>query len=113
MPEPNTAALAKQRPEVTVRPAMDADMDAVAAIYRHPVLHGTATFETEPPTTEEMRQRRAATTERGLPYLLAEGSDGRVLVTPTRAPAGLDLHVAARPSSSTLNVFQATTVLTL
>ena len=54
-------------------------MDAIAVIYRHHVLHGTATFETEPPTVEDMRQRRAAILERGLPYLVAEGTDGRVL----------------------------------
>ncbi|HWX49974.1 MAG TPA: GNAT family N-acetyltransferase [Roseomonas sp.] len=65
--------------EVTIRPATEADMDAIAAIYRHHVLHGTATFETEPPTAEEMRQRRAGIVERGLPYLVAEDTDGHVL----------------------------------
>ncbi|ONG55935.1 GNAT family N-acetyltransferase [Pseudoroseomonas deserti] len=79
MPELNTAVPAKQPAEVTVRPALDADMDAVAAIYRHHVLHGTATFETEPPTAEDMRQRRIAIAERGLPYLMAEDANGRVL----------------------------------
>ena len=44
---------------VTIRPATDADMDAVAAIYAHHVLHGRASFETEPPTAAEMRRRRA------------------------------------------------------
>nr|WP_235035333.1 GNAT family N-acetyltransferase [Roseomonas sp. 18066] len=62
-----------------IRPATEADMGAVAAIYRHHVLHGTATFETDAPTAEDMRQRRAAIAERGLPYLVAEGSEGRVL----------------------------------
>ncbi|ONG59141.1 hypothetical protein BKE38_00235 [Pseudoroseomonas deserti] len=51
-------------------------MDAVAAIYRHHVLHGTATFETEPRTAEDMRQRRAAIAKRGLPYLVTEGKVG-------------------------------------
>ena len=45
--------------EVTVRDAEEADMDAVAAIYAHHVLHGTASFETEPPGPAEMRRRRA------------------------------------------------------
>jgi L-amino acid N-acyltransferase YncA len=54
-------------------------MDDAVAIYRHHVLHGTATFETEAPTAEDMRQRRIAMTERGLPYLVAEDTDGRVL----------------------------------
>lgn len=79
MPGPNTAAPAKQPAEVTIRPAGEADMDAIAVIYRHHVLHGTATFETEAPTTEDMRQRRIDITERGLPYLVAEDTDGRVL----------------------------------
>jgi phosphinothricin acetyltransferase len=79
VPELNTAIPAKQPADVAIRPAIDADMGAVAAIYRHHVLHGTATFETEPPTAEEMRQRRIAISERGLPYLVAEDRDGRVL----------------------------------
>ena len=36
-------------PAVTVRPSQDGDMAAIAAIYRHHVLNGTASFETEPP----------------------------------------------------------------
>jgi L-amino acid N-acyltransferase YncA len=78
VPEQNSAAPATPPAAVIIRPATEADMDAVATIYRHHVLHGTATFETEPPTTDEMRQRRAAITKRGLPYLVAEGG-GRVL----------------------------------
>ncbi|WP_019460595.1 GNAT family N-acetyltransferase [Roseomonas sp. B5] len=79
MPELITTALTNQPAEVTIRPAREADMDAVATIYRHHVLHGTATFETEAPTAEDMRQRRIAITERGLPYLVAEDTDCRVL----------------------------------
>ncbi|PHK94072.1 GNAT family N-acetyltransferase [Pseudoroseomonas rhizosphaerae] len=79
MPDANEAAPAKQPAAVTIRPATAADMDAVAAIYRHHVLHGTATFETEAPTAEDMRQRRITLIERGLPYLVAEDTDGRVL----------------------------------
>jgi len=61
-----------------IRPATDADMDAVAAIYAHHVLHGRASFETEPPTADEMRRRRAAVIARDLPYLVAE-QDGEVV----------------------------------
>ncbi len=57
---------------VTIRPATDADMDAVAAIYAHHVLHGRASFETEPPGAAEMRRRRADVVSKGLPYLVAE-----------------------------------------
>jgi len=56
---------------VTIRPATDADMDAVAAIYAHHVLHGRASFETDPPSTAEMRRRRAEVVAKGLPYFVA------------------------------------------
>ncbi len=36
------------------------------------VLHGRASFETEPPTAAEMRRRRADVVAKGLPYLVAE-----------------------------------------
>jgi phosphinothricin acetyltransferase len=47
-------------------------MDAVAAIYAHHVLHGPASFETEPPDPVEMRRRRAEVVAKGLPYLVAD-----------------------------------------
>ena len=56
----------------TVRPAVEGDVAAIAAIYGHHVLHGTASFETEPPGVEEMARRRAALLEAGYPYLVAE-----------------------------------------
>jgi len=71
-----------------VRDARDDDMGAVQAIYAHHVLHGTASFEEEPPPLAEMRRRRADVLARGLPYLVAE-LDGRVTgysyATPYRA----------------------------
>ena len=71
-----------------VRDARDDDMDAVYAIYAHHVLHGTASFEEEPPPLAEMRRRRADVIARGLPYLVAE-ADGKVVgysyATPYRA----------------------------
>lgn len=62
-----------------IRSATDADMEAIAAIYAHHVLHGTATFETEPPSAAEMLRRRAEMLARGLPYLAAAAPDGTVL----------------------------------
>lgn len=56
---------------VAIRPASDADMDAVAAIYAHHVLHGRASFETDPPSPAEMRRRRAGVVSNGLPYIVA------------------------------------------
>jgi L-amino acid N-acyltransferase YncA len=58
--------------------ARPADMAAVAAIYAHHVLHGLATFEEEPPPTEEIARRRDEVVKIGLPYLVAE-RDGAVV----------------------------------
>lgn len=61
-----------------VRDATEADVERIQQIYAHYVLTATATFEMEPPTVAQMRERRAAVLESGLPYLVAE-IDGRVL----------------------------------
>ncbi|MFO1029073.1 MAG: N-acetyltransferase family protein [Acetobacteraceae bacterium] len=63
---------------ITLRPVTEDDMSAVAAIYGHHVRYGTASFETEPPSTEEMGRRCAALLEQGYPYLVAE-QDGVVI----------------------------------
>ena len=63
---------------ITVRPSQDTDLDAITAIYAHHVLHGTGTFETDPPTLADMAQRRADVLGKGLPYLVAE-QNGLVL----------------------------------
>jgi L-amino acid N-acyltransferase YncA len=62
----------------TIRPSRDTDLPAITAIYGHHVLHGTGTFETDPPTEAEMTARRADVLAKGLPYLVAEDG-GRVL----------------------------------
>ena len=61
-----------------IRASQAGDMPAITAIYGHHVLHGTGTFETEPPDLAEMTQRRLDVLAKGLPYLVAEG-DGRIL----------------------------------
>lgn len=61
-----------------IRPSRDEDVAAITAIYRHHVLHGTGTFETEPPSEADMASRRADVLAKGLPYLVAE-EDGQVL----------------------------------
>jgi L-amino acid N-acyltransferase YncA len=63
---------------ITLRPSSDADLPAITAIYGHHVAHGTGTFETTPPTQEDMAARRADVLAKGLPYLVAE-KDGKVL----------------------------------
>ncbi len=61
-----------------IRPSQSTDLPAITAVYGHHVLHGTGTFETEPPTEADMTQRRADVLAKGLPYLVAE-QDGQVL----------------------------------
>ena len=61
-----------------IRPSRDEDIAAITAIYAHHVLHGTGTFETEPPTAAEMTARRADVLARKLPYIVAE-RDGELL----------------------------------
>ena len=63
---------------MNVRPAADADVAAVAAIYGHHVLHSTGTFEESPPSEAEIAARIAAVKALRLPYLVAEDADGRV-----------------------------------
>ena len=55
-----------------VRAASADDAEAIAAIYTHHVLHGTATFDTEPPTPEFWCGKIGALAERGWPFLVAE-----------------------------------------
>ena len=63
----------------TIRPSQDADLPAITAIYAHHVLHGTGTFEIDPPSLADMTSRRADVLAKGLPYLVAEDEDGTVL----------------------------------
>lgn len=56
----------------TIRDATDADMEAVAAIYRHYVATSAATFEVTPPTVSEMTRRFQDLTQGHMPYLVAE-----------------------------------------
>jgi L-amino acid N-acyltransferase YncA len=63
---------------VEIRPASEADLPAITAIYEHAVLKGTATFELVPPDLAEMRRRFDALISGGFPYLAAT-LDGRVV----------------------------------
>ena len=59
-------------PDVTIRAATPADIPGITRIYAHAVMHGTATFELEPPDQAEMARRMTALLEGGFPYLVAE-----------------------------------------
>jgi L-amino acid N-acyltransferase YncA len=61
-----------------LRPATAADIAAIAAIYGPAVLHGTASFELEPPDEAEMLRRFTSVTDAGYPYFVAT-HEGRVV----------------------------------
>ena len=61
-----------------IRPSRDEDVAAITAIYNHHVLHGTGTFEIDPPSASDMATRRADVLGKGLPYLVVE-EEGQVL----------------------------------
>ncbi|MDO8699855.1 MAG: N-acetyltransferase family protein [Rhodoferax sp.] len=53
-----------------IRPSRPDDIPAITAIYSDHVLHGTGTFELEPPSETDMANRRADVLAKGLPYLV-------------------------------------------
>jgi L-amino acid N-acyltransferase YncA len=59
---------------LSIRPALPHDVAAITRIYAHAVLHGTASFETEPPDEAEMTRRQNVLLAGGFPYLVAEFS---------------------------------------
>lgn len=59
---------------ITVRPATTDDLAAITRIYGHAVVHGTASFELEPPDQIEMAKRFALIVDAGFVYLVAEQS---------------------------------------
>lgn len=60
-----------------LREATAADLPAITAIYAHHVLHGTGTFEEEPPSEAEMAARMAKVQAARCAWIVAE-ADGRV-----------------------------------
>ncbi|MCQ8781926.1 GNAT family N-acetyltransferase [Mangrovibrevibacter kandeliae] len=64
---------------IVLRPAALTDIDAITAIYRDAVLHGTATYELTPPDAREMQARFQAITNQRYPYIVAEDAGGTVL----------------------------------
>jgi len=60
---------------VEIRDATPEDAEEIAAIYAHHVLHGTASYELEPPSLEETGAKIARITGRGWPFLVAIDGD--------------------------------------
>ncbi|MBY0563630.1 MAG: GNAT family N-acetyltransferase [Hyphomonadaceae bacterium] len=59
------------RPETIVRPCFQQDLELVQLIYGHHVLTGTGSFETEPPSLEEMTARWSRVVQRDWPFVVA------------------------------------------
>ena len=60
----------------TIRPVTPADAEAITAIYAHHVLHGTGTFDIDPPSVDEWRAKIADIQARDWPFLVAAGEGG-------------------------------------
>ena len=63
---------ALEKSSVIIRPSQESDIATITEIYRHAVLHGTASFEIEPPSAADMAARRSALIAGGFPYIVAE-----------------------------------------
>ena len=63
---------------ISIRPAVTGDLPRITAIYAHAVTNGTASYELEPPSGEEMAARFEALRKGGFPYIIAENSEGIV-----------------------------------
>ncbi len=59
-----------------IRDARETDVPDMQAIYAHHVLHGTGTFEEEPPSVEEMTARFHKVVDRGYVWLVATDATG-------------------------------------
>jgi phosphinothricin acetyltransferase len=57
---------------IAIRPAVSADVPAIARIYAYAVEYGTASFELTPPDQAEIARRMSDLTAKGYPYLAAE-----------------------------------------
>jgi phosphinothricin acetyltransferase len=65
-------------PELAIRPAAEADLEAINRIYNHEILHGTATWDTELWSMERRRAWWASHSDPLQPVLVAETPDGVV-----------------------------------
>ena len=63
---------------IDVKSACPDDAEAIAAIYAHHVLNGTASFEQDPPSASSWRDKIEAVLASNWPFLVAE-SEGQVV----------------------------------
>jgi phosphinothricin acetyltransferase len=64
--------------DLRIRDAREGDASAVAAIYAHHVINGTASYDTKPPSIVSIRAKIRQVLAAGWPFLVAE-QDGRLL----------------------------------
>ena len=62
-----------------IRSARLTDAHEIAEIYAHHVLHGTATYELDPPGPAEMAQRMDKVLASGWPWLVACNPSGAIM----------------------------------
>ncbi len=73
-------------PSADIRPAVDSDCPALAAIYNHYILNTVITFEEELVDAAAFAARIAKVHSAGLPWLVAEGENSEVLGYAYAAP---------------------------
>ena len=75
-----------------VRPCFQQDLESVQLIYAHHVLTGFGSFETEPPSLEEMTARWGAIVSKNWPFVVASPA---AIPPPTEPePQGSDFEIA-------------------
>ncbi|MEM5502109.1 N-acetyltransferase family protein [Ahrensia kielensis] len=65
--------------ELIIRDVVAEDIAAITAIYREAVLHGTASFELDPPDEAEMLMRMEAIKDVGFPYIVGVDDNDTLL----------------------------------
>jgi L-amino acid N-acyltransferase YncA len=90
------AANLREDGAMLIRPATEADLPAVKAIYDHQVLTGTATFDLEPPPVDYWRTRLGST-ETGDHLLVAAEDDAEDADTEDDRVLGYAYSASYRP----------------
>ena len=65
--------------DLVIRDVVPDDIGAITAIYREAVLHGTASFELDPPEQSDMLLRMRNIVDAGYPYIVGTREDGELL----------------------------------
>ena len=80
-----TRSATRRKPDIVnhlqkmlISPTSPDDIAGLTAIYSHHVIHGSGSFEIDPPDADEMARRWQAVTHQGMPHLVLKEAD-RVL----------------------------------